>query len=97
MLLLAPIYEMAQSYFYSASSSGGGGTPGGADTSVQYNNGGAFGGFGTWNGSTFAIPNAASNGILFSNANGRVTGSGGGYLNFDGSGGPTLQAAAAAI
>ena len=56
MLLLAPIYEMAQSYFYSASSSGGGGTPGGADTSVQYNNGGAFGGFGTWNGSALTVP-----------------------------------------
>ena len=72
--------------------SGGGGTPGGADTSVQYNNGGAFGGFGTWDGSTFAIPNAASNGITFSNANGRVTGSGGGYLNFDGNGSPSLTA-----
>jgi hypothetical protein len=27
---------------------GTGGTPGGADTNVQYNNGGAFGGFGAW-------------------------------------------------
>lgn len=30
--------------------------PGGADTSVQYNNGGAFGGFGTWDGSLLTVP-----------------------------------------
>ena len=34
----------------------GTGTPGGADTSIQFNNGGAFGGFGTWNGTTFNVP-----------------------------------------
>lgn len=31
------------------------GTPGGANTSVQFNNSGAFGGFGTWDGSAFNI------------------------------------------
>jgi hypothetical protein len=30
--------------------------PGGADTSVQFNDGGAFGGFGTWDGSTLTVP-----------------------------------------
>lgn len=35
---------------------GGGGTPGGALTSLQYNNAGAFGGFGTWDATTLAIP-----------------------------------------
>ncbi len=35
---------------------GVGGTPGGSTTQIQYNNAGAFGGFGTWNGSTMAIP-----------------------------------------
>jgi len=35
---------------------GGSGTPGGADTSVQFNDGGAFGGFGSWDGSSLAIP-----------------------------------------
>lgn len=34
---------------------GGGGTPGGANTSVQFNNGGAFGGFGLWDGTTFSL------------------------------------------
>ena len=90
MLSLVAI-NLAQTHTGGGGTSGGG-TPGGAVNSVQYNNGGAFGGFGTWNGSTFAIPNAASNGILFSNANGRVTGSGGGYLNFDGNGSPSLTA-----
>lgn len=31
-------------------------TPGGADTSIQYNNGGSFGGFGTYDGSLLTIP-----------------------------------------
>jgi hypothetical protein len=39
-----------------ASGAGGGGAPGGATTSIQYNNAGAFGGFGTWNGTTLAMP-----------------------------------------
>jgi len=34
---------------------GGGGTPGGALTSVQFNDGGAFGGFGTWDGQELEI------------------------------------------
>lgn len=33
-------------------SGGGGGTPAGSSGAVQFNNGGAFGGFGSWNGST---------------------------------------------
>lgn len=43
--------------------SGGGGTttPGGADTSIQFNDGGAFGGFGTWNGTTFNVTNGIFN------------------------------------
>lgn len=39
----------------SISASGGGGTPGGAANSVQYNNAGAFGGFGSWNGTTLDL------------------------------------------
>ncbi len=34
---------------------GGGGTPGGADTSIQFNDSGSFNGFGTWDGATFVI------------------------------------------
>lgn len=39
--------------------SGGSGTPGGSDTQVQFNDGGAFGGVpgSSWNGSAFVIPN----------------------------------------
>lgn len=37
-------------------SAGGGGTPGGADTSVQFNNAGSFGGFGTWASDILTIP-----------------------------------------
>lgn len=40
---------------WAAFGSGGGGTPGGALTSIQYNNAGAFGGFGTWDGSIFTV------------------------------------------
>jgi hypothetical protein len=32
-----------------------GGTPGGSSGDIQYNNAGAFGGFGDWNGSVFAV------------------------------------------
>lgn len=39
---------------------GGGGTPGGANTSVQFNNGGSFGGFGTWDGTTLSVPGTVS-------------------------------------
>lgn len=39
--------------------SGGGGTPGGADTSIQFNNGGSFGGFGTYDGSIMDIGGAS--------------------------------------
>lgn len=36
-------------------SGGGGGTPGGASGTIQYNNAGTFGGFGSWDGTTFSI------------------------------------------
>lgn len=38
------------------SGGGGAGTPGGADGSIQFNNNGVLGGFGTWNGTTFILP-----------------------------------------
>lgn len=38
----------------------GSGTPGGTSGQVQYNNAGAFGGFGSWNGTTLAITGAIS-------------------------------------
>lgn len=41
-------------------SGGGGGSPGGTSGQVQYNNAGSFGGFGSWNGTTFAITGAIS-------------------------------------
>ena len=41
---------------------GGGGTPGGADTSIQFNDGGAFGGFGTWDGEQLAVSVSADGG-----------------------------------
>ncbi len=34
----------------------GGGTPGGSSGDIQYNNGGAFGGFGDWDGSILTVP-----------------------------------------
>lgn len=36
-------------------SGGGGGTPGGLANSIQYNNAGAFGGFGSWDGTDFLL------------------------------------------
>jgi len=39
-----------------ASTGGGGGTPGGSSGQVQYNNAGAFGGFGSWNGTLLSVP-----------------------------------------
>jgi hypothetical protein len=47
-------------FLLNVSGSGGGGTPGGADGSVQYNNAGAFGGFGGWDGSTLTVPGAVA-------------------------------------
>jgi hypothetical protein len=35
---------------------GGGGTPGGANNSIQFNDAGTFGGFGTWDGTTLTDP-----------------------------------------
>jgi len=37
-------------------STGGSGSPGGSSGQIQYNNSGAFGGFGSWNGSLLSIP-----------------------------------------
>lgn len=45
------------------------GTPGGSDTSIQWNNGGAFDGFGSWDGTTFTIDGgfiASQNSIITS-------------------------------
>lgn len=50
-----PVWSAAQNKFLPGAGGGGGGTPGGALTSVQYNNAGAFGGFGTWDGTTLAL------------------------------------------
>ena len=68
-----------------ATASGGGGTPGGADTNIQYNNAGAFGGSGTFtwtnsigslnlNGST--ITNSGITGVVSSTAAGYTIKSG---------------------
>jgi len=53
--------------------------PGGALTSIQYNNGGALGGFGTWNGSIldlsgYSITAATFTGNLIGNVTGNLTG-----------------------
>lgn len=48
-----------------------GGTPGGSSGAIQYNNGGAFGGFGSWNGSTMSLTGAIS-------TTGNITASGSG-------------------
>jgi hypothetical protein len=44
-------------------SGGGGGTPGGSTGAVQYNNAGAFGGFGSWDGTTFIPPKISCPGV----------------------------------
>jgi hypothetical protein len=41
---------------------GGGGTPGGSTTNIQYNNAGAFGGFGAWDGTNFSFGSMYLNG-----------------------------------
>lgn len=68
-------------------SGSGSGTPGGSSGSIQYNNGGAFGGFGNWNGSTVSITGAisATSNIISSAAVGTTGGGGsigitGGYM-----------------
>lgn len=40
------------------STGGGGGSPGGSNGQLQFNNSGAFGGFGSWNGSLMTVPQA---------------------------------------
>lgn len=45
----------------SSPTTGGGGTPGGSSGQVQYNNSGAFGGFGDWNGSGLTISSETIN------------------------------------
>lgn len=68
-------------------SGSGSGTPGGSSGSVQYNNGGVFGGFGNWNGSTLSVTGAvsATSNIISSAAVGTTGGGGsigitGGYM-----------------
>lgn len=58
---------------------GGGGTPGGANTSIQYNNSGTFGGFGTFNGTYLSLPNGQAFQGQYTNLNGTA------YINPDGS------------
>lgn len=61
---------------------GGGGSPGGASGTVQYNNAGSFGGFGSWNGSLFNVGGDLTASHLvgqYSNALGSA------YINPDGS------------
>ncbi len=48
---------MANSHFPNA---GGSGSPGGSANSVQYNDNGAFGGFGSWDGSTLTVGGLAA-------------------------------------
>lgn len=45
-------------------SAAGTGSPGGASGAVQYNNSGAFGGFGSWNGSLLSIPSLSVSGAV---------------------------------
>lgn len=49
------LYRMTSTGSESQVGGGGGGSPAGANGSLQYNNSGAFGGFGNWNGSILAI------------------------------------------
>lgn len=57
----------------------GGGTPGGANTSIQYNNGGVFGGFGTYDGTYLSLPTGKAFQGQYTNLNGTA------YINPDGS------------
>jgi hypothetical protein len=59
--------------------SGGGGTPGGAASSIQYNNSGSFGGFGTYDGTNFDV----GAGVLIKGQYSNRAGSA--YINPDGS------------
>lgn len=58
---------------------GGGGAPGGVNTSIQFNNNGAFGGFGTWDGTIFDIGAGKLFKGQYSNRDGSA------YINPDGS------------
>lgn len=65
-----------------SSLSGGGGTPGGSNGQIQYNNAGAFGGFGSWNGTLFNVGGQILSTLLrgqYSNAAGSA------FINPDGS------------
>ena len=46
--------------FLTPTGGGGGGTPGGSTTNIQYNNAGAFGGFGAWDGTNLTFGTRAS-------------------------------------
>lgn len=83
-----PYFKNDSGTEYDLSATGAGsGTPGGNSGSIQYNNGGAFGGFGNWNGSTVSITGAisATSNIISSAAVGTTGGGGsigitGGYM-----------------
>lgn len=56
---LNPLYDSQVITLWNISvngTTGGGGTPGGSDGQIQYNNGGAFGGFGSWDGTELDVP-----------------------------------------
>lgn len=55
------------------------GVPGGANTSIQFNNSGSFGGFGTWDGTTFDVGTGKGFKGQYSNSNHSA------YINPDGS------------
>ena len=63
-LFLALILASTSFAFLTPTGGGGGGTPGGSNTNVQYNNSGAFGGFGAWDGTTLSFGGGADKGIF---------------------------------
>jgi hypothetical protein len=68
---------------------GGGGAPGGSPNSIQFNNGGAFGGFGSWDGTTlFDSMNLFVDGGLFVQGPSTLDN---GAITTDGSGDPTIN------
>lgn len=57
LLVSAPIFSQITG---GGSGSGGGATPGGDPGTIQFNNAGAFGGFGSWDGSLLTVPGLIS-------------------------------------
>ena len=61
-LLLLLVLASTSFAFLTPTGGGGGGTPGGSTTNIQYNNAGAFGGFGAWDGTNFSFGSMYLNG-----------------------------------